>query len=98
MDEGKKEIKIQIQLDDQIAQGMYINMAAVNHTQTEFIIDFIYLQPQAPRAKVRSRIISSPVHTKRLLLALQDNIKKYEDRFGEIVVPPHTPTKTDFIN
>lgn len=98
MNEGKKEVKIQIQLDDQTAQGIYVNMAAVNHTQTEFIIDFIYLQPQAPRAKVRSRIISSPAHTKRLLIALQDNIQKYEERFGEIVVPPSSLTNTEVVN
>ena len=98
MNEGKKEVKIQIQLDDQTAQGIYINMAAVNHTQTEFIIDFIYLQPQAPRAKVRSRVISSPIHTKRLLMALQDNVNKFEERFGEISVPPLAPAKTEVVN
>ena len=98
MKEEKKEIKVQIQMDDQTAQGMYINMAAVNHNQTEFTLDFIYLQPQTPRGKVRARIISGPVHTKRFLLALQENIKKYEERFGEIKVPLVSPPQTDFVN
>jgi len=56
----------------------------VNHTETEFTIDVMYLQPQQPRAKVRTRIISSPKHTKRLLTALQENVRRYEERFGAI--------------
>ncbi len=81
---GGKHVQIQIQLDDDVAQGMYVNLALVNHTETEFTIDVMYLQPQQPRAKVRARIISSPKHTKRLLQALQENLRRYEDRFGAI--------------
>lgn len=98
MTEEKKEIKIQIQLDEHLAQGTYINMAAVNHTQTEFIMDFIFLQPQAPRGRVQARIISSPIHTKRLLLALEENIRKYEGQFGEIKLPPPSASKTEFFH
>ncbi len=79
-----KQVQIQIQLDDDVAQGIYANLALVNHTETEFTIDFMYLQPQQPRAKVRTRIISNPKHTKRLLAALQENLRRYEDRFGTI--------------
>jgi len=79
-----KQVQIQIQLDDEIAQGTYVNLAMVNHTETEFTIDVMYLQPQQPKAKVRSRLISSPKHTKRLMLALQENIRRYEERFGTI--------------
>ena len=78
------EIQLQIQLDDAEANGRYVNMALVNHTETEFTLDFIYVQPQAPKAKVRARIISSPKHTKRLLMALQENVRRYEERFGSI--------------
>ncbi len=78
------EIQLQIQLDDDIANGHYINMALVNHTETEFTIDFIYVQPQQPKAKVRSRIITNPKHMKRLLNAMQDNVAKYEAKFGAI--------------
>ncbi len=78
------EVQLQLQLDDDVANGQYINMALVNVSETEFTLDFIYLQPQQPKAKVRSRIITSPKHMKRLLLAIQDNVRKFEARFGTI--------------
>jgi len=78
------EIQLQIQLDDDVANGQYVNMALVNHTETEFTIDFIYVQPQQPKAKVRSRIITNPKHMKRLLMAMQDNVGKFEAKFGTI--------------
>lgn len=83
MEETKKP-EIQIEIDDATAQGAYANLAMIGHSDGEFVIDFIFLQPQAPKAKVRSRIITSPAHAKRLLAALQDNIAKYEARFGAI--------------
>ena len=86
MEETKKP-EIQIEIDDAAAQGIYTNLAMIGHSENEFIIDFIFLQPQAPKAKVRSRIITSPGHAKRLLAALQDNVSKYEARFGEIKMP-----------
>jgi len=79
-----KKVNIQIQLDEEIAQGTYVNLAMVNHSETEFTMDFIYVQPQQPKAKVRARIISSPKHTKRLLQALLENVEKFEKRFGTI--------------
>ncbi len=86
-----KHVQIQIQLDDDVAQGMYVNLALVNHTETEFTIDVMYLQPQQPKAKVRSRLISSPKHTKRLMLALQENIRRYEERYGQIEISGPNP-------
>jgi hypothetical protein len=80
------EIQLQIQLDDSIADGQYINMALVNHTETEFTLDFIYVQPQQPKARVRARIITNPKHMKRLLVAMQDNVAKFEAKFGPIVL------------
>jgi hypothetical protein len=86
------EIQLQIQLDDDVANGTYVNMALVNHTETEFTLDFIYVQPQQPKAKVRSRIITNPKHMKRLLLAIQDNVAKFEARFGPIeITDPDNP-------
>jgi hypothetical protein len=79
-----QEIQLQIQLDDQVADGQYINMALVNHTETEFTLDFIYVQPQQPKAKVKSRIITNPKHMKRLVMAMQDNLTKFEAKFGVI--------------
>lgn len=78
------ELKIEIQLDEELAQGVYANLAVVNHTDTEFILDFIFVQPQAPRAKVRSRVVTSPKHFKRLLQAWQENLRIYEERFGVV--------------
>ena len=83
-EQQEKQVQIRIELDDAMAQGAYANLAFIRHSETEFTIDFIYVQPQEPKAKVRARVISSPGHTKRLLLALQENIKRYEEKFGEI--------------
>jgi len=92
-DKGKQgqDVQIQIKLDEDLAQGVYVNMAMVNHTDAEFIIDFIYVQPQAPQAKVRSRVITSPRHMKRLVAALNENLGKYEAQYGTVdmgVAPP----------
>ena len=91
---GKEEVKqvnIQIQLDEDVAQGMYVNMAVVQHSSAEFVLDFIFIHPGQPKAKVRSRIIIAPEHAKRLLLALRDNLAHYENRFGEIKLPNVAP-------
>jgi hypothetical protein len=82
--EQPKQAKIQIQIEDDVAQGMYINLALVHHDENEFTLDAMYVPPHQRRAKVRARIISSPKHTKRLLLALQEQIRRYEERFGTI--------------
>ncbi len=74
-----------------MAQGLYSNLAMVNHTDSEFTLDFIYVQPQQPKAKVRARVITSPRHTKRLLEALKDNVAKYEKRFGAIDISGPAP-------
>ena len=85
MDEKKpQEVKLEIQLDEEIAQGSYVNLAIVNHNESEFVIDLIFVQPQAPRAKVRSRVILSPHHAKRFVTALQENLSRYEKNFGAI--------------
>lgn len=76
--------QLEIQVDDVTAQGIYTNLAGIAHSETEFILDFLFIQPNQPKAKLRARIISSPIHTKRLLSALMDNVRKYEERFGKI--------------
>ncbi len=90
---SNKEMQIQIQLDDETAQGIYANLVLVNHTETEFTLDFMYLQPQQPKAKVRSRIISSPKHTKRILNALKENMRRYEERFGPVDISGPNPAE-----
>ncbi len=76
--------KLQIQIDDDVSQGVYANLVLLNHTENEFVLDFAFIQPANGRAKVRSRVVSSPRHTKRLLLALQKNLERYEERYGRI--------------
>lgn len=76
--------RLQIQIDEDVAQGIYTNLATVTHSPTEFVLDFIYVQPQQPKAKVRSRVITSPQHVKRILAALQENVARFEERFGPI--------------
>jgi hypothetical protein len=79
--------QIQIDLDEATAQGAYCNLVLINHTDAEFVLDFAFLQPGAPRARVRARILSSPRHTKRLLRALESNLQHYEALFGKIEEP-----------
>ena len=93
MPEPEKK-QLQIEIDEVTAQGMYSNLAFITHSEQEFVLDFMFLSPQQPKAKVRARIITSPKHAKRFLAALADNIQKYEARFGAIapdVIPPAEP-------
>jgi len=91
-------LQIQIELDADTAQGIYCNMAMVNHSETEFALDFIYVQPQAPKAKVRARVISSAKHTKRLLAALKDSVEQYERKFGVIDISGAPMPPTNILN
>lgn len=75
---------INIELNEMVAAGVYTNLALVNHSASEFILDFIQLMPGVQQAKVRSRVILAPLHAKRVLAALQQNVTSYEQQFGEI--------------
>ena len=76
--------QINIELSEEVAEGEYANLAMIAHSNSEFVIDFIRLMPGVPKAKVKSRIVITPEHAKRLLNALNDNIQKYESTFGAI--------------
>ena len=82
--ENQNKNQLQFQLRPEIAEGRSSNLAMIGHTPNEFMIDFIYVAPSIPQAPVVSRIIMSPENAKQLMLALNDNIKKYETQFGEI--------------
>lgn len=84
MEPKPSENQLQVEIDEPTARGVYTNLALITHSETEFLLDFLFLQPQTPKSKVLTRIISSPVHAKRLLWALRDNIEKYEGRYGAI--------------
>jgi len=76
--------QINIELSEEVAEGVYANLAMIAHSNSEFVIDFIRLMPVVPKAKVKSRVVITPEHAKRLLKALKDNIEKYEDTFGPV--------------
>ncbi len=78
--------QINIELGEKEAEGIYSNLAIITHSPAEFVIDFTRVLPGVPKAKVHARIIMTPQHTKMLLHALQDNIDKYEKKFGEIKI------------
>lgn len=75
---------INIEITEEIAEGLYVNLAIISHSNAEFVVDFIRTMPNVPKAKVKSRIILTPQHAKRLLLAMKDTIHKYEMQFGKI--------------
>jgi hypothetical protein len=81
----QQEQKIDIHLTEEVAQGVYSNLAIITHSHAEFILDFVSLMPGIPKGTVRSRIILTPQNAKRLLYALQDNMQKFESKNGKIV-------------
>lgn len=85
MSEKKRpENQINIELGEDVAGGTYSNLAIITHSNSEFVLDFVRMMPGVPKAKVKSRIIMTPQHAKRLLRALKDNIAKYESIHGPI--------------
>lgn len=73
-----------IEISEEVAEGTYSNLAIITHSHAEFVVDFINVMPGAPKAKVKSRIVLTPQHAKRLMRALADNLSKYEAAHGEI--------------
>ena len=88
MDKPPMDVKIEIKLDESIATGIFSNFANISHSPDEFVLDFLYVNPSPPPGfgKLVSRVILTPGHAKRVLAALGENIRKYEERFGEIKV------------
>ena len=81
---NKSGQQINIELDADVAQGIYSNLAIINHSASEFVVDFVSIMPGVPKSKVKSRIILTPQHAKRLLKALADNVNRFESAHGEI--------------
>lgn len=90
-EEQKKGNQVNIELSEEIAEGIYSNLAIISHSNSEFVVDFIRMVPNVPKAKVKSRIILTPQHAKRLLKALVENVKKYEAQHGKIPDTGQTP-------
>ena len=93
---NKQQGQFQIELPQEVAQGEYANFAIITHSSSDFVLDFARILPGVPKATVKSRVILTPEHAKRLLFALQDNIVKFENQYGKINMPetryvPPTP-------
>ena len=86
MESKEQGQQINIELKEDIAQGIYSNLAIITHSSSEFVIDFVRMMPGLPKAEVKSRIILTPEHAKRLLLALKDNVTKFEAANGNIKI------------
>jgi hypothetical protein len=91
-----KQGQINIELEEQVAQGIYSNLAIINHSQSEFVVDFVSIMPGMPKSKVRSRIILTPQHAKRFLKALGDNVQRFEQAHGEIKDYQQPPIPINF--
>ena len=91
-----KKGQINIELDEKVAQGIYSNLAIINHSVSEFVIDFVTIMPGLPKSKVKSRIILTPQHAKRFLKALNDNVKRFENAHGEIKEQDQPPIPLNY--
>jgi hypothetical protein len=93
MEEQNNDNQLNIELSEEVAEGIYANLAIITHSNTEFVLDFIRVMPGVPKARVKSRIILTPEHAKRLVEAMQDNLDKYESINGKIKTqePPFLP-------
>lgn len=83
----KNSAQLQIELKEDVAEGVYSNLAVIAHSSSEFVLDFVRVMPGVAKAQVKSRIVMTPEHAKRLAYALQDNLRRYEAQFGEINLP-----------
>src|ERR1700743_310344 len=89
--EEQNEKQLNIELSEEIAEGVYSNLAIITHSSSEFVLDFIRVMPGVPKAKVKSRIILTPEHAKRLISALEENLEKFEAVNGRIKIQQGTP-------
>lgn len=96
MSNSKQQEQINIELDETIAEGIYSNLAIINHSSSEFVLDFVCIMPGVPKAKVKSRIVLTPQHAKRLLKAIGENIHRYEMTHGEIKEVEQPPIPLNF--
>ncbi len=95
-DKNTNQGQINIELDEQTAEGIYSNLAIINHSNTEFVLDFVSIMPGMPKAKVKSRIVLTPQHAKRLMRALAENIHRFESAHGEIKEVEQPPIPLNF--
>lgn len=90
MEENSQQQELQLELSPEVAQGKYVNLPLISHSSSEFVFDFTGILPGMPKPQVVSRVVMAPEHAKRLLMALQENVYKYERQFGKIHLPEMT--------
>lgn len=93
---NKNSNQLNIELDESVADGIYSNLAIINHSASEFVVDFVNIMPGRPKSKVKSRIVLTPQHAKRFLKALNDNVKRFEAAHGEIKDYEQPPIPLNF--
>lgn len=93
---NQKQNHLNIEIDEIVADGVYSNLAIINHSVSEFVVDFVNIMPGRPKSKVKSRIILTPQHAKRLLKALSDNVNRFESAHGEIKDYEQPPIPMNF--
>ncbi len=96
MSEEEHEGKLNIELTEDVAEGTYSNLAVISHSNSEFVLDFIKVMPGMPKARVKSRVLMTPQHAKRLMQALGENIAKYEAAHGEVKATDAPPFPMNF--
>jgi len=95
-EEQNNSKSLNIEIDEQIAEGTYSNLAIINHSVSEFVVDFVNIMPGNPKSKVKSRIILTPQHAKRLVKALSENVNKFEKEHGKIKDYDNPPMPLNF--
>ncbi len=84
MTDQQQPNQLNIEISEEVAEGSYANLAIITHSHAEFVVDFVNVMPGTPKSKVKSRIILTPQHAKRLMKALIDNVEKFEASNGVI--------------
>ena len=91
MEEQNNDNQLNIELSEEMAEGVYSNLAVITHSNSEFVLDFIRVMPGVPKARVKSRIVLTPEHAKRFMIALEENIEKFENQHGRIKITTEQP-------
>jgi len=96
----KKAFKMELKVDESIGAGSYANLCIINHSDSEFVLDFAFIQPGRPKANVANRIVMSPKNAKRMMMLLQAQVKNFEKRFGalDITAPMIAPPEDTEVN
>jgi hypothetical protein len=96
MEQQQPNNQLNIEISEEVAEGSYANLAIITHSTAEFVIDFVNVMPGTPKSRVKSRIIFTPMHAKRFMKALEENIQRYEAANGDIKDLEHIEIPMNF--